>query len=454
MKLSSVFFVLCLLHFVGVGAKERASGYTVNKIENCEALCSFYEKLEAEPQSLEILHIGDSHIQANFMTGYVREKLQSVYGDGGRGFVFPYRLARTNGVVGVHFYSDVAWKRHRIITKDAVKVGVSGYNVYTKANRFFLQLKVEEDIAFSEVVLRGKGLADFRCGIPKINIKPPKPVYDKVVYRVKSGDVLGKIARKFRVSIKNIKLWNHLRSDLIRIGQRLRILKKNSHTAWKLNSDDFEWVEPLEQTDSVVRLITSGSVQELFFAKVTESRTQSDVTEIHSCLLKKSEPGVVYHSIGVNGAKFTDFNQSAKFFSELGYFTPDLVVISIGTNEAFDRFYPLASFEQDLKKFCERVKENTGCQNILLTTPPSALIRKHYTNKKLPDYAHLLKKFAETEGYAVWDLYAVMQAQGGMRSWYKKGWAAKDRIHFTQKGYRVQGELLYDALIDRKCSDE
>jgi membrane-bound lytic murein transglycosylase D len=46
---------------------------------------------------------------------------------------------------------------------------------------------------------------------------------DKVVYKVKSGDVLGTIAQRYRVRVSDIKKWNRLRSNLIRVGQRLDI---------------------------------------------------------------------------------------------------------------------------------------------------------------------------------------------------------------------------------------
>ena len=45
----------------------------------------------------------------------------------------------------------------------------------------------------------------------------------KQIYRVRSGDVLGTIARKYHVRISDIKKWNNLRSNLIRVGQRLAI---------------------------------------------------------------------------------------------------------------------------------------------------------------------------------------------------------------------------------------
>lgn len=44
-----------------------------------------------------------------------------------------------------------------------------------------------------------------------------------ITYIVKKGDVLGKIAQKYHVSVAEIKRWNHLKSDMIQIGQKLII---------------------------------------------------------------------------------------------------------------------------------------------------------------------------------------------------------------------------------------
>ena len=55
----------------------------------------------------------------------------------------------------------------------------------------------------------------------------PLPKYaelnQRIRYRVRSGDYLGKIAGKYGVSVRSIKRWNHLRSNKLRIGQRLTI---------------------------------------------------------------------------------------------------------------------------------------------------------------------------------------------------------------------------------------
>ncbi|WP_018341418.1 lytic transglycosylase domain-containing protein [Cytophaga aurantiaca] len=50
----------------------------------------------------------------------------------------------------------------------------------------------------------------------------------KVYYTVRSGDALGSIAAKYHVYISDIKRWNKLSSNTIRVGQRLVIYKKGS----------------------------------------------------------------------------------------------------------------------------------------------------------------------------------------------------------------------------------
>lgn len=46
---------------------------------------------------------------------------------------------------------------------------------------------------------------------------------DRVRYKVRSGDYLGKIAERYGVGVSQIKRWNGLRSNNLRVGQRLTI---------------------------------------------------------------------------------------------------------------------------------------------------------------------------------------------------------------------------------------
>lgn len=51
---------------------------------------------------------------------------------------------------------------------------------------------------------------------------------DRIYYRVRSGDYLGKIAQRYHVSVSSLRRWNNLRGNTIRVGQRLVIYPNGS----------------------------------------------------------------------------------------------------------------------------------------------------------------------------------------------------------------------------------
>src|SRR5699024_10381304 len=55
-----------------------------------------------------------------------------------------------------------------------------------------------------------------------------KPSQQAQVYTVKSGDTLSAIAKRYGVTVTQLKEWNDLNSDLILIGQKLKVNHGNS----------------------------------------------------------------------------------------------------------------------------------------------------------------------------------------------------------------------------------
>jgi len=71
---------------------------------------------------------------------------------------------------------------------------------------------------------------DSACEYARINPNtlPSTPTFSNkqtITHTVKSGQTLSYIARRYGVSVSQIKTWNHLRSDVIRVGQRLTIYR-------------------------------------------------------------------------------------------------------------------------------------------------------------------------------------------------------------------------------------
>ncbi len=59
---------------------------------------------------------------------------------------------------------------------------------------------------------------------------------ERIVYRVKSGDYLGRIASRHRCTVTQIKRWNNLKSNNIRVGQKLVIYRGGHAPAAQSNA--------------------------------------------------------------------------------------------------------------------------------------------------------------------------------------------------------------------------
>lgn len=59
---------------------------------------------------------------------------------------------------------------------------------------------------------------------------------ERIVYRVKNGDYLGRIASRHRCTVAQIKRWNGLKNNNIRVGQRLVIYRGGSPASSKSSS--------------------------------------------------------------------------------------------------------------------------------------------------------------------------------------------------------------------------
>lgn len=81
---------------------------------------------------------------------------------------------------------------------------------------------------------------------------------DRIVYKVRSGDVLGSIAIRHNVKVSDIKKWNNLRSNTIRIGQRLNIWLKPSQGAVVASARSSRPSQPTAIPDSKTYVVQPG----------------------------------------------------------------------------------------------------------------------------------------------------------------------------------------------------
>ena len=170
--------------------------------------------------------------------------------------------------------------------------------------------------------------------------------------------------------------------------------------------------------------------------------------------LKNGEPGILYHAVGINGAMYVNYTDSA-YIAQLALLKPDLLIVSMGTNETFGRRFRAEEFAMQVKAFLSLVKAQMPQAAILLTTPPECYKRVTVNKKRVfqrntntERAAETLVRVAKEEGIACWDLFSATGGKNSCRKWLHDNLLRRDRIHFTQAGYEEQATLLFRALMN------
>lgn len=159
-------------------------------------------------------------------------------------------------------------------------------------------------------------------------------------------------------------------------------------------------------------------------------------------------PGMMYHSIGVNGAATKSYLRSQDFAIQMPGIAPDLVVFGIGINDAYvpeNQFDPTV-FEKRYDSLVSIIRDvNPDCQFIWLTNNDS-YYKRRYANPNGLTVREVMYKLAKKYHGAVYDLFEVMGGLNSIRYWDQAGLASRDRIHFTRPGYELAGKLFGEAF--------
>lgn len=418
-----------------------------NEIQNVKAMNSFLKKLadlkNTQNGKINIVHIGDSHIQADMMTGKTRKSLQAFFGNGGRGLVFPHSLAKTNGTWDIHFSSDANWESRKIVSSvDGSPVGLSGIALCTKSDNFNIELNLKEaDNFFNTIkIITPHNEKSFAVATAKKNISIPVVVPKKVTHKIKDGEALSTIADKYNVSVSEIKRANGMKSDKIRAGKTLKIPSEETQKKFIEHS---EFVPSPMIADNNCNYFVSDKPLGKIYLIPTKS---TEKCSLNGIVLENNRSGIIYHNIGVNGAQLSDYNKYPIFFEQLKALQPDLIIVSLGTNESFSKMKS-EDYMKQLELFLQNVKTLNPDTEFLVATPPPSLFRGKVPNVYVADYKESIIDSASINNYAVWNLYSQMGGFESVNGNFRKGLMSKDRVHYSKLGYEMQGELLSQAIL-------
>ena len=210
---------------------------------------------------------------------------------------------------------------------------------------------------------------------------------------------------------------------------------------------------------------TAGAEAKPGFAafKIPEGITEFSIGQIQGKVrlfgmrLGKDQPGVVYNSLGLNGAYISVlarmFNET-HWAAQLRHVKPSLVVINYGTNESVYQAFVDQSFEKELLRTIERIRKAVPQSPILIMSPmdrgqktPNGEIGSVPALTKL---VTLEQRVAAQTGCAFFNTFEAMGGPGTMGRWYQSEprMVGSDFIHPMPAGAKIVGNLLYTALLD------
>jgi len=186
-------------------------------------------------------------------------------------------------------------------------------------------------------------------------------------------------------------------------------------------------------------------------------RAMSGPVRLFGILVERDSPGVVYHSLGVNGAYVSVL---AKFFNEehwreqLRHYQPHLVIVNYGTNESvYPQFVDYAS-EKELREIVRRLRKALPETSILLMSPMDRGQRmaggEIGTAPAIPRLVAIQERVARDTNSAFFNTFEAMGGLGTMGRWYgaEPRLVGADFIHPMPSGAKIVGGLLYQALLD------
>ena len=339
----------------------------------------FSQMVRLGDRQINILHIGDSHLQADLYTGQVRKNFQSFMSglSGSRGMITPF-LKSSPDSYKLKFSSS--WHSMNIVkSSDSKNLSLWGTTAYTTA----LNNTIE------------------------VNVNYKNPIkYDFNRLRIYHSD-LG--------ANDNISLTD------IEIAYQKIYNKEEGYTEFILAS----------YTSEVTIVVT---------------KQDNSTFYLYGLYFDNDDPGVVYNVSGTNGASALSYLKIDNLQNNIRSLNFDMVIISLGINDTYEPGGE-NTFETNLSSLVTKIQSAIDDQTpILLITPVECWWHKKKINPRQEKTIEIIQQVAKQKGCLYLDMYTVLGGKGSSQKLFSNHLMQSDKVHFTAKGYQMQGDLLYNAL--------
>lgn len=363
------------------------------------------ESASSRSRPIRILHYGDSQLEGDRITAYVRNKLQTQFGGNGPGLVSVADIVPHFSVA--RELSD-GWERYSVMNKKPKAQGHDRFGALSSFSRF---TPILPDTVPPDTVEH----------TATITLRPERKCFGKAQVWSACRLFYGwhRAPLSLSLSIDGVDAG----TELVEPSPQLLVRD------WRFETTPKEVVITMKGTDS------------------------PDVFGISL----EGRNGVAMDNIPARGAAGYEFRRSdqallARMYAELDV---KLLILQYGGNvlpnltskeeaEQYGRF-----FGAQIARF-KRMLPEAG---IIVIGPSDMSIKEgedYVTRPYLEDVRDAMKASTLAQGAVFWDMYDAMGGRNSMVSWVKADppLAAEDYTHFSPQGARKVGELFYTALIN------
>lgn len=365
-------------------------------IDSLQTMHSFYQKLQKASTTpddsaaiqVSIIHYGDSHIQAGVLTDVVMRRLQNRFGNAGRGMVVPHKLSRTNEPRDYRITSPTPWISSRMTEpRPQLSAGMTGMAI--RSDR--------PNELFTINTLR----------LPEDSIN--------------------------RYTFNRVVVFHDSLAPMVTVAEDLLADISPSDTDYGFTSE----IDLTFETDSL----------ELY----TYRQAPFNQGSYFGFSLENGRSGVLYHALGVNSSCYLHWGRNPTVAVQSRALKPDLMTISLGSNEAAGGNFNDQVFYREIDSFVTKLRISNPGVPILLITPAEAMKKTRRVARPNPNFRRVQRvilQYAEDKDLAVFDLYNATSGEGSSKEWDRYKLLQRDKIHYTAEGYAIQGLLQYGAILN------
>ncbi len=359
-------------------------------------------KSNLNSKNCRIVHYGDSQLEGDRITGYLRNRLQKMFGGSGPGFI-PIKQAY-HQISAVVEHSET-WERHAIFDRTQKRLAHKKYGVFLSSSRFtpvFKDSLVLDSIPPTEAF---------------ISIKPSNIAYQKFRSFPSIGLHYGNCKSPVQISVFE---KGHL------IQQDSLITDSNYHN----------YHIKLPGTPSDFKIKLKGKVSPDFYGLTLDGNT-----------------GIQIDNVAMRGASGTLFtkNNVSCFENMLAELDPKVMILQFGGNTVpyIKDSIAVTNYTNNIRNQINWLKRRKANMSFIFIGPTdlaTSINGKMVTYELLPYLNERLRTICTSNNVAYWDMFQAMGGKNSISYWVDEQLVGGDYVHFTPKGTKYISELLFTAL--------